>query len=171
MADPIAIPGPELTPGLAAQLLAGAESGMFKESVAIACGIAPELLDQWLRMGMSPGAVEPYRSFARLYAAREEGAQLPYIAAWRQAAAVEWQAARAWLAARNPDQWGPRATKTRRAIDLQPTEADAVAEEAMVRQLLQSRPPALMRLLEEELGVVVTPPQTDPAAPPRPPRD
>lgn len=153
----IAAPGAELTPDLVKRLLEGAESGLFKESVAIACGIPPEQLDIWLTMGMSPAAVEPYRTFARMYAAREEGAQLPFVAAWRQAAAVDWKAAQAWLAARSPDQWGPRASKTRRAIDLQPCEADGRAEEDMVRQLLKARPPVLMRLLEEE-GLIGDPP-------------
>lgn len=146
----ITIPAPDLTPELIAQLLLGAESGLFKESVAIAAGITPEQLDTWLTMGLSPGATEPYRSFARLYAAREVSAQLQYVNAWRQAAAVDWKAAQAWLAASAPDQWGPKATKTRRAADLQPSEADTQAEEEMVRQLVRTRPPALLKILAEE---------------------
>lgn len=118
--------------------------------MAAASGVSIEDLDMWLTMGLSPSAIEPYRSFARLYAAAEAGAQVPYVAAWQQAATVEWKAAQAWLAARYPEQWGPRATKTRQAIDLQPSESDARAEEEMVRQLIRGRPPVLMRLLEEE---------------------
>lgn len=123
---------------------------MFKDAVAAASGVSIEDLDMWLTMGLSPSATEPYRSFARLYAAAEAGAQMPYVAAWQQAATVEWKAAQAWLAARYPEQWGPRATRTRQAIDLQPSEADTRAEEEMVRQLVRGRPPALMRILEEE---------------------
>jgi hypothetical protein len=150
MASDISIPGPTLTPELIARLLEGAESGLFKESVAAACGVTAEDLDTWIAMGLAPGATEPYRTFAKMYVAREEGAQLPYINAWRQAAAVTWQAAQAWLVARNPDQWGPKATKNRRAIDLQPSIADTQAEEEMVRQLVRTRPPALLKILAEE---------------------
>jgi hypothetical protein len=150
MADGLSIPGASLTPFLIEQLLSAARSGLFKEAVAPAVGVSVEDLDTWLTMGLSPNAVEPYKSFARLYAAAEAGAQLPYVAAWQQAATVEWKAAQAWLAARYPEQWGLRATKTRQAIDLQPSESDTRAEEEMVRQLLKARPPVLMRLLEEE---------------------
>lgn len=140
------------------QLLAGARSGLFKDAVAAASGVSIEDLDMWLTMGLSPGAIEPYRSFARLYAAAEAGAQYPYVTAWQQAATVEWKAAQAWLAARYPDQWGLKATKTRQAIDLQPSESDSRAEEEMVRQLIKARPPVLMRLLEEEGLLSADPP-------------
>jgi hypothetical protein len=86
-------PGPDLTPELAEQLLRAAKSGVFKETAAEAVGIAPDLLDQWLRMGLSPGATEPYRTFARAYRAQEQGVQLEAIDAWRGAAAHDWKAA------------------------------------------------------------------------------
>jgi hypothetical protein len=156
--------GVELTPELADRLLQGARTGLFKETVAIGCGIAPERLDEWIRMGLSPGATEPYRTFARYYAAAEQGSQMPHVSAWQQAAAVDWRAAQAFLAARYPGQWGPKAT-VRQASELQPSVADAQAEEDMVRALLRQRPPVLMRLLEEE---GFTPPAE--TAPPRPPK-
>jgi len=60
---------PALVPELADRLVAGAGTGLFKEAVAQGCGLTAELLDEWLRMGLSPGAVEPYRTFARAYVA------------------------------------------------------------------------------------------------------
>lgn len=143
-------PGWELTPDLAKMLLEGARSGLFRSAVAQARGLPIEVLDTWLRMGLSPGAVEPFRSFSRFYVAAEAGAQLPYVSAWQAAAQVDWRAAQAWLAARWPEQWGPKPTQARAAAELQPTDADAAAEEEMVAALLRSRPPVLMRLLEKE---------------------
>ncbi len=145
--------GLELTPELAGKLLEGAKSGMFRGSVAEAVGIEPDRLDMWLTMGFSPGSIEPYRSFARFYRAAEKGSQLAYIAAWQSAAAVDWRAAQAWLAARHPEEWGAKATQNSQSSALQPTAADAEAEEAMVEALIASRPPVLVRLLEKA-GVV-----------------
>lgn len=159
---PAAEPAFELTPELASVLLDGARSGLFRAAVAQARGLPVETLDMWLRMGLSPGATEPYRSFARFYVAAEAGAQLPYIAAWQQAAAHgDWRAAQAWLAARWPEQWGERPSQARPAAELQPTTADAAAEEEMVRQLVRARPPVLMRLLEEE-GLTAPAPRAKP---------
>lgn len=166
MTASLVIPENDLTPELQVKLLQGASSGLFKESVAEACGIKPERLDMWLTMGLSPGAPEPYRTFAKLYVAAEAGGQLPYIEAWRQAAQVDWRAAQAWLAARHPNQWGRDAVATKQAGDLQPTDADAEAEEAMVRALIRNRPPKLLKILAEELGVSLEPEQAPPAATP-----
>jgi hypothetical protein len=163
MTTTLTAPGPDLTPELAEQLLRAAKSGVFKETAAEAVGIAPDLLDQWLRMGLSPGAVEPYRTFARAYRAQEQGVQLEAIDAWRAASQHDWKAAQAWLAARYPDQWGPKATRNKQSSDLQPTEADVAAEEAMVEGLLDNPPPALVRLLAKR-GIVLDSVQ-DPAKP------
>lgn len=141
--------GYELTPYLAEQLIAAAKSGLFKESCAICVGVSPDTLDTWLRMGLAPGAVNPYKDFARVFCAQEAGAQLPYVNAWRSAAAVDWRAAAAWLAARNPEAWGAKATKNAQAASLRTTADDSAAEEEMVRQLIKVRPPILVRLLAE----------------------
>jgi hypothetical protein len=145
----LAAPAPELTPELAGRLLDAARSGLFKETAAEAVGIAPAMLDEWLRMGLSPGAVEPYRTFARAYRAQEQGLQLEAINAWRGASQHDWKAAQAWLAARYPDQWGPKATRNKQSSDLQPSEADVAAERAMVEQLVESRPPILEEILRK----------------------
>lgn len=147
--DALAPAGYELTPALAEQLIQAAKSGLFKEDCATCVGILPETLDTWLRMGLGPGAVNPYRDFARVFCAQEAGAQLPYVNAWRSAAMVDWRAAASWLAARNPDAWGAKATKNAQASSLRTTADDAAAEEAMVRQLIAARPPVLVRLLAE----------------------
>lgn len=147
-------PAPELTPELARQLIEAAKSGLFKEAAAECVGVDPEVLDTWLRMGLSPGAVEPYRSFARIYRAQESGTQLPHIRAIQAAAAVDWRASIAWLQLRYPDVWGPKATRNAQASALQPSAGDAAAEEELVRQLVRSMPPVLRRLLEE-VGCVV----------------
>lgn len=165
MASGIIPSGVDLTPDLADRLLQGARTGLFKDTVAIGCGIDPARLDEWIQMGLSPEAIEPYRTFARFYVAAEQGGQMPHVAAWQQAAATDWQAARAFLAARYPDQWGPKAARTRQAADLQPSAADAAAEEQMVRALLKQRPPVLMRILAEE---GFTP--AEETAPPPPPK-
>ncbi len=148
-ADALAPAGYELTPALAEQLIAAARSGVFKEDCAICVGIAPDTLDMWLRMGLSPGAANPYKDFARVFCAQEAGAQLPYVNAWRSAAMVDWRAAASWLAARNPDAWGPKATKNAQAASLRSNAEDALAEETMVAQLLSSMPAVLARLLVE----------------------
>ena len=145
----LAAPGHELTPDLAARLIEAAKSGLFKEAAAECVGCDPEDLDTWLRMGLSPGAVEPYRSFARIYRAQETGQQLPYINAWRSAATVDWKAAQAWLATRYPETFGAKATRNAQAAALQPSASDAQAEEEMARQLVRAMPPVLRRLLEE----------------------
>lgn len=145
----LAAPAPELTPELADKLLQAAKSGLFLSTAAEAVGIAPDLLETWLRMGLSPGALEPYRTFARAYRAQEQGVQLEAVTAWRSATTHDWKAAAAWLAARYPDQWGPKATRARQSGDLQPTAADAAAERELVRQLVASRPPELESILRE----------------------
>lgn len=149
MSQALTAPACELTPELADRLLSAAKSGLFKETCAEAVGIAPDLLDTWLRMGLSPGAVEPYRTFARAYRAQEQGVQLEAVTSWRQATLHDWKAAAAWLATRYPDQWGQKATKTKQSSDLQPSEADAAAEREMVKQLVASRPPELEAILRE----------------------
>jgi hypothetical protein len=140
-------PGPELTPELAAQLLAGARSGLFKDAVAEGAGIPPSQLDEYLRMGLAPGAVEPYRTFARAYRSAEKVPQLSAVNCLLRASESDPKVALAFLAARYPDEWGPKATKNRQAGDLQPSEADVAAETEMVRQLVASRPPVLEEIL------------------------
>jgi len=154
--------GHRLTPQLADQLIAAAKSGLFKEACARCVGVDEGDLDTWLRMGLSPGAVEPYRTFARVFVAQEEGQQLKYIDAWRQAAAVDWRAAAQWLATRYPDVWGPKASRNRPAASLASSEADAAAEEELVRQLIAARPAVLVRLIEEAGGTL---PPITPATP------
>jgi hypothetical protein len=149
-------PSPLLTVELEAKLLAGAQSGMLKDSVAEACGIAPATLDEFLRMGLSPGAIEPYRTFALKYRAAEKVPQLEAVNCVRQAAVSDPKVALQWLAARYPDEWGPKATKNRQAGDLQPNAADVAAETEMVKQLVESRPPALEEIL---LAAGWTPPK------------
>ncbi len=144
---PSTAPAQALTPELIERLLAGARTGMFRSAVAESVGLRPDLLDLWLQMGFSSEATEPYRTFAVLYRASEQGAQLPYLQAWQGAATVSWQAAQAWLAARYPDQWGPKATKNTQAGSQAPTASDEAAEEQMVDALLADPPPALVRLL------------------------
>lgn len=139
--------GPRLTPELARNLLGGAQTGLFRGAVAESVGLNPDVLDTWLTMGLSSGAVEPYRSFALAYRAAEQKAQLPYIAAVQAAATVDWKAALAYLAARYPEQWGAKATKNTQAGALLPSSGDEQAEEAMVDQLLETMPPALQRAL------------------------
>jgi len=141
--------GHELTPALADQLLAAARSGLFKEACARCVGISEDTLDLWLKMGLSPGATNPYRDFARVFVAQEEGQQLPHINAIKSAAAVDWRAAIAWLQLRHPDVWGPRATRNASAASLRPSDADAEAEAEMVRQLVLSRPAVLDKILLE----------------------
>src|SRR6185436_12775318 len=110
-------------------------------------GLNPDVLDTWLSMGLSSGATEPFRSFALAYRAAEQQAQLPYIASIQAAATSDWKAAIAWLAARYPEQWGPKATKNTQAGVLLPSASDEQADEAMVDQLLETMPPALQRAL------------------------
>lgn len=147
MSDALAPAGYELTPELAERLIAAAQSGLFKEACARCVGISEETLDIWLQMGLSPGAVEPYRHFAHVFVAQEEGQQLPHINAIKSAAAVDWRAAVTWLQLRHPDVWGPKATRNQAAASLRPSVEDAAAEEAMVRQLVESRPAVLERIL------------------------
>lgn len=145
----ITAPAPELTPELARKLLDAAKSGMFLDSAAEAAGIAPDLLETWLRMGLSPGAVEPYRTFARAYRAQEKVPQLEAIECVRAAARVDPKVALAFLAARYPDEWGPKATRARQAGGFQPTAADVAAEREMVRQLVAAQPVELVEILKE----------------------
>ena len=149
MTTTLAPSGHELTPEIAEQLIAAARSGLFKESCAVCVGVSADTLDMWLRMGLSPGAVNPYRDFARVFCAQESAQQLPHIRAWLSAAAVDWRAAAAWLATRHPEAWGPRATKNAAAVSLQSTAEDADAEAAMVRQLVAARPAVLVAILLE----------------------
>lgn len=139
--------GYELTPALAEQLISAAKSGLFKEACARCVGISEDTLDLWLKMGLSPGATQPYRDFARVFVAQEEGQALPHINAIKAAAAVDWRAAVTWLQLRHPDVWGPRATRNHSAASLRPSDADAEAEAEMCRQLIESRPAVLERLL------------------------
>jgi hypothetical protein len=148
--------GPRLTPELARNLLGGAQTGLFRGAVAESVGLNPDILDTWLTMGLSSGAVEPYRSFALAYRAAEQKAQLPYLQAVQAAATVDWKAALAYLAARYPEQWGPKATKNTQAGALLPSSGDEQAEEAMVDQLLETMPPALQRALARR-GIKVPP--------------
>jgi len=148
-ADALAPAGYELTPAIAEQLIAAAKSGLFKEACARCVGISEDTLDLWLKMGLGPGATNPYRDFARVFVAQEEGQQLPHISAIKSAAAVDWRAAVAWLQLRHPDVWGPRATRNHSAASLRPSDSDAQAEAEMVKQLVASRPAVLERILVE----------------------
>lgn len=148
-ADALAPAGYELTPALAEQLIAAAKSGLFKEACARCVGISEDTLDLWLRMGLSPGATNPYRDFARIFVAQEEGQQIPHINAIKAAASVDWRAAVTWLQMRHPEAWGPKATRNHSAASLRPSDDDAAGEEAMVRQLVSSRPAVLERILVE----------------------
>jgi hypothetical protein len=145
----LAPPGHELTPFLASRLIEAAKSGLFKEACARCVGISEDTLDQWLRMGLSPGATEPYHTFARTFVAQEEAQQLPHINAIKSAAAVDWRAAVAWLQLRHPEAWGAKATRNASAASLRPSAEDAEAEATMVRQLVESRPAVLDRILIE----------------------
>lgn len=144
---PPAPSGPKLTEELAEKLLLGAQTGMFRSAVAESIGLDPEVLDLWLEMGLSSEAVQPYRGFALRYRAAEAAAQLPYVRAVQSAATMDYKAALAWLAARYPEQWGPKATKNTQAGALKPSSSDEAAEEAMVEQLFELNPPALQRIL------------------------
>lgn len=156
--------GHELTPELIERLLKAAQSGLFKESCAVCCGVSEDALDIWLKMGLSPGSTEPYKRFATLFTSLEAGQQLPHINAIKAAAAVDWRAAVTWLQLRHPDVWGPRATRNHSAASLRPSDADAEAEAEMVMQLVQSRPPVLERILVEAGW---TPPSPQPGQPGR----
>lgn len=140
--------GAVLTSELAEALILGAQTGLFRAAVAESQAIDPDVLDTWLAMGFSSGAVEPYRSFALRYRAAEQLAQLPYIQSIQRAAAQDYRAAIDWLQLRYPDQWGPKATKNQSAGALAPAEGDEAAEEALVRQLFETMPPVLQRLLD-----------------------
>jgi hypothetical protein len=144
---PSAPPGPRLTEDLAGKLLTGAKTGLFRGAVAESIGLDPAILDMWLEMGLSSGAVEPYKTFALTYRAYEQVSQLPYIQSIQAAATVDYKAAVVWLQMRFPDQWGVKASKNTSAGVLKPTASDEAAEEAMVDQLFDAAPPALQRVL------------------------
>lgn len=140
--------GPRLTAELAKNLVSGAQTGLFRGAVAESVGLDPDVLDTWLEMGLSSGAVEPYRTFALAYRAAEANAQRPYIAAIQAAATIDYRAAVAWLQLRYPEQWGARATKNTQAGSLKPASGDEAAEEDMVEQLFDTLPPVLQRILD-----------------------
>jgi hypothetical protein len=152
---------PDLTEVLAAQLILGAKTGLFRAAVAESNGLDPEVLDTWLTMGLSGSAVDPYRTFARDYRAAEQLAQLPYLQSIQRAATEDYRAAIAWLEMRFPDQWGPKATKNTSAGSLMPSAGDEAAEEALVEQLFGAMPPVLQRILERHGFVRVSPSATD----------
>lgn len=159
-------PGPRLTKELAENLLAGAQTGLFRGAVAESVGLDPDVLDVWLEMGLSSGAVAPYRGFALAYRAAEQKAQLPYIQSIQAAATVDYRAAVAWLALRYPDQWGPKATRNSSAGVLKPTAGDEIAEEALVEQLFDTMPPVLERILAKRGLKPPTPPTGAPTQQP-----
>jgi hypothetical protein len=159
-------PGRRLTPELIENLLAGARSGLFRSAVAESSGLDADVLDTWLEMGLSSGSVEPYRTFAVLYRAAEQAAQLPFVQSIQQAATVDYKAAIAWLQLRYPEQWGAKATKNTQAGALKPSAGDEEAEEALVEQLFDSPPPALLRILAKR-GIKWPGPTG--GAPPQPP--
>lgn len=136
-----------LTPSLAQDLILGAQTGLFRSAVAESQGLDPEVLDTWLAMGFTSGAVDPYLTFALKYRAAEQLAQLPYIQSIQRAAQDDYHAAIEWLKLRYPDQWGRDATKNTSAGSLVPSEGDTAAEEALVEQLFETMPPALERIL------------------------
>lgn len=160
--------GPRLTEELARNLIAGAQTGLFRHAVAESVGLDGDVLDTWLEMGLSSGAVEPYRTFALAYRAAEQNSQRPYIAAIQAAATVDYRAAVAWLQMRFPEQWGPKATKNTQAGSLKPAAGDEAAAEEMVAQLFETMPPALERVLREH---GFTRSATDSAPPPPAPDD
>lgn len=162
--------GPRLTADLAKNLLAGAQTGLFRGAVAESVGLDPDVLDTWLEMGLSSGAVEPYRTFALAYRAAEQNSQRPYIAAIQAAATIDYRAAVAWLQMRFPEQWGPKATKNTQAGSLRPAAGDEEATEALVDQLFDTMPPALQRVLAKR-GFPVSPSATAAEPPPPSPDD
>jgi hypothetical protein len=149
MAD-LSLPGPQLTPEVARKFIAALRTGLFKDAAAQSIGILPQWIDDWVEMGLTPGAVEPYATFARGVVATEVAEQVPVIAAWKAAASIDWKAGASYLAARYPAQWGPKATRTRQLGDLQPTARDVEADEQLVEQLVEAEPEALVRILERK---------------------
>lgn len=125
--------GPTLTPELRDRLLSGARAGLHKETVATACGISPDLLDVWLREGMTRDAIEPYRTFALHYAAAEHVIEVEVSAAIVDAARRDARVGLQYLAARYPKKWGKDATP-QAAIDLRPN--DGGADEQMAESIL-----------------------------------
>lgn len=165
--SPPPTPSTRLTQELADQLLAGAQTGLFRGAVAESIGLNPDVLDTWLEMGLSSGAVEPYKNFALRYRAAEQASQLPYIRSIQAAATVDYKAAVAWLQMRFPDQWGLKATKNSSAGILQPTAGDEQAEEQLVEQLFDANPPVLQRILARR--GIKPPPTGSGSPPPQPP--
>ncbi len=153
-------PGPRLTPELVENLVSGAKTGLFRQAVAESIGLNPEWVDTWLEMGLSSGAVEPFRGFALRYRAAEAASQLPFIHTIQAAATADYKAALAWLEKRWPEQWGQKATKNTQAGTLQASASDEAAEEALVDQLFEAMPPALARVLARR---GIKPPDQDPS--------
>lgn len=149
-ADSLSRPGPVLTPEIAQRYLEALKTGMFPDSAAQAIGQSPEVVQAWIELGLSPGAPREYAVFARAAVAVETAGQVPILEEWRAAALRDWKAGAAYLAARYPAHWGPKATRTRSLGDTAPTAADTAADEALVEQLLDSAPPELVRLLERK---------------------
>jgi hypothetical protein len=173
MANELALPrqnAPILTPELAETLIQGAATGMFLHGVAEACGVDPEVLEQWLQMGLSSNAVEPYRTFALRYRSQERVPQMTALASV-QSALGDPNLALKFLALRYPEEFGPKASRTKQAGDLKPQGDDELTEEIMVEQLLLTRPPVVERIFKK-LGIQwpdePTQSSSDPSAEPPP---
>ena len=128
-----------LTPELAEVILQCVKDvGAFKGPTARMCGIDPDVLNEWIRAGLTPGAPELYSNFARAYVAEEAYLQSEALRCLRAHAKIDPKAALSYLAARFPDEYGAKPTQVEQADRLQPDQQDLDAEEEIVSQLLES---------------------------------
>lgn len=152
-----------LTPELAKSLVAAiGRKRVFDAQIAIAHGIHPDTLKNWVKRGLLPGAEEPYKSFAEAYAkAQIEDESDAVQSVMRGAEPYEgepgskpgdWKASAWYLERRYPLRWNPNrqpAAGPSEAIDVERLVREATEQGQSLVELMRDPPPELMAAMKE----------------------
>lgn len=117
----------------------------FDAQNAIANGIHPDTLRNWLRWGLLPNAREPYKSFAEKYSKAQIQEESEILEIITVAAAKEWRAGAWFLEKKYPRRYGhlvPAAGPSQ-AIDVEALLKEATEQPANLIELLRNPPPEL----------------------------
>ena len=90
----------------AKKFIESVRAGNTASAATRAAGITTTVLGQWV--GAAKGNVEPFAGFVSRYRKAEADAEGEAVAAVRDAAAKNWQAAAWWLERRRPRAWAKR---------------------------------------------------------------
>jgi hypothetical protein len=156
-----------LTKPLMDKILATAAScRLFDSQIAIRSKVDPGTLKLWLKKGLVPDAVEPYRTFAKEYsriqiehegAAAEEVYQAGMQRDPDEPPRGDWKASAWFLERRWPKRWNPARQPLNgpsEGIDIEQLIRDMTQREESLKELFANPPPELEEAMRENADVI-----------------